>query len=150
MVATSMPASAQWHPSPAGLAPTDIAAGAGAVWIGNGSSRLLSDFPVSVSRIDPASSGFSDDVVVSCYTMLTVPDAARRAGRDPETIRRWIRSGRLRARKIGTQHVIDEADLELVLVGSDLLPLPAPWTSTRSGRRMPNVAAALGRSRSGR
>nr|MBA3300012.1 helix-turn-helix domain-containing protein [Thermoleophilaceae bacterium] len=44
--------------------------------------------------------------------MITVPEAASRAGRDPETIRRWIRAGRLRARKIGTQHVIDEADLE--------------------------------------
>ena len=35
--------------------PTDIAAGAGAVWVGNGPSRGLSDFPESVSRIDPAS-----------------------------------------------------------------------------------------------
>ena len=41
--------------------------------------------------------------------MLTVPEAAQKAGRDPETIRRWIRSGKLRARKIGTQHVIEEA-----------------------------------------
>jgi excisionase family DNA binding protein len=39
--------------------------------------------------------------------MITVPEAARRAGRNPETIRRWIRSGRLRAQRIGTQHIID-------------------------------------------
>ena len=43
--------------------------------------------------------------------MLTVPEAARRAGRHPETIRRWIREGRLRAHKVGTQHVIEPADL---------------------------------------
>lgn len=43
--------------------------------------------------------------------MLTVPEAARRAGRHPETIRRWIREGRLRAHKIGTQHVIEPDDL---------------------------------------
>ena len=82
--------------------------------------------------------------------VLTVPDAARRAGRDPETIRRWIRSGRLRARKIGTQHVIEESDLELVLATGKLLSLPAEWATTRAGRPMPNVAAALGRSRAGR
>jgi len=57
--------------------------------------------------------------------MLTVPEAARRTKRDPETVRRWIRSGRLRATKVGTQHMIDEADLaevaeaKSVLVGYD-------------------------------
>jgi excisionase family DNA binding protein len=40
--------------------------------------------------------------------MLTVPEVAAKLGRDPETVRRWIRSGRLRARKVGTQHVVDE------------------------------------------
>ena len=46
--------------------------------------------------------------------MLTVPEAARRAGRHPETIRRWIREGRLIAHKVGTQHVIETADLDEV------------------------------------
>lgn len=60
--------------------------------------------------------------------MLTVPEAARRASRDPETIRRWIRSGRLHARKIGTQHVIEERDLEAVLdADHEMLPLPDEW-----------------------
>lgn len=43
--------------------------------------------------------------------MLTVPEAAARTGRSPETIRRWIRAGKLPATKVGTQHVIDEHDL---------------------------------------
>lgn len=43
--------------------------------------------------------------------MLTVPEAALRAGKNPETIRRWIRGGKLHAWKVGTQHVIDEDDL---------------------------------------
>src|SRR4249919_3253512 len=47
--------------------------------------------------------------------MLTVPEAARRARRDPETIRRWIRAGKLTARKVGTQHVIHEDDLAALL-----------------------------------
>jgi excisionase family DNA binding protein len=78
--------------------------------------------------------------------MLTVPQAARKAGRDPETIRRWIRSGRLRARKVGTQHVIEADDLDVVL-GADTLPVPEGWTRTATGEPMPDVVAAVRRSR---
>jgi len=60
--------------------------------------------------------------------MLTVPEAARRAGRNPETIRRWIRAGKLRSRKIGTQHVVDEEDLDTILDEQyPMLPLPEEW-----------------------
>jgi excisionase family DNA binding protein len=81
--------------------------------------------------------------------MLTVPEAAKRAGRDPETVRRWIRAGKLKARKIGTQHVVEEDDLEAFLDRAELLPLPESWRSTESGRPMPNVVAAVRRSRHG-
>ena len=47
--------------------------------------------------------------------MLTVADAAIAASRDPETIRRWIRAGRLTAWKVGGQHMIAEDDLAAVL-----------------------------------
>jgi excisionase family DNA binding protein len=80
--------------------------------------------------------------------MLTVPQAARRTARHPETIRRWIRQGRLPATKIGTQHVIEEADLE-ALLAVDELPVPPGWRVTVTGRPVPNVVAALRRSRSG-
>jgi len=53
--------------------------------------------------------------------MLTVPQAAKRSGKHPETIRRWIREGKLPARKIGTQHIIEEADLGN-LVADEVLP----------------------------
>jgi excisionase family DNA binding protein len=46
---------------------------------------------------------------------LTVPEAARRVGRNPETIRRWIWSGKLPSEKVGNQHVIDEEALEALL-----------------------------------
>jgi excisionase family DNA binding protein len=74
--------------------------------------------------------------------MLTVPEAARKAERDPETIRRWIRSGKLPARKVGTQHVIEEEDLEAVLA-QDELPIPASWGQPISGRPLPSVVAIL-------
>ncbi len=81
--------------------------------------------------------------------MLTVPQAARRVGRKPETIRRWIREGRLPARKIGTQHVIEEADLREASAGGDVLPVPEGWRATLTGEPMPDVIAALRRSRIG-
>jgi excisionase family DNA binding protein len=81
--------------------------------------------------------------------MLTVPEAARRTRRDPETIRRWIRAGRLRARRIGTQHVIDDADL-LELVPVPRRSPPAAWRKTATGEPMPDVVGAVRRSKEGR
>jgi excisionase family DNA binding protein len=82
--------------------------------------------------------------------MLTVPEAARRARRNPETIRRWIREGRLPATKVGTQHVLDERDLdEMMGARSDTVPLPPEWQRTSWGGPMPDVVAAVRRSRLG-
>ncbi len=81
--------------------------------------------------------------------MLTVPEAARRARRDPETIRRWIRGGRLRARKVGTQHVIEENDLESALSHDAMLPLPTSLRRTFWGEPMPNVVRWIRLSRRG-
>jgi excisionase family DNA binding protein len=82
--------------------------------------------------------------------MITVPEAAERVGRDPETVRRWIRSGRLRARKIGTQHVIDEQDLIPFEEEDEELPLPEAWRRLPDGRPTPNVVRAIRLSRIGR
>jgi excisionase family DNA binding protein len=75
--------------------------------------------------------------------VLTVPEAAKRCGKNPETIRRWIREGRLRAQKVGTQHVIDEADLDDV-ASAGVLPLPAWWpVTTASGAELPDSVALI-------
>jgi len=81
--------------------------------------------------------------------MLTVPEAARRVARDPETIRRWIRSGKLPAHKVGTQHVIDEQDLDRTLEAA-ALPVPEEWRRFDSGRGQPDWVAAIARSRRSR
>ena len=78
--------------------------------------------------------------------MVTVLEAARRLGRDPETVRRWIRSGKLAAKKIGLQHMIDEADLPIRTPAE----LPAAWRRTATGESMPDVVAAVRRVRYGR
>lgn len=57
----------------------------------------------------------SGKVLYTTDMPLTVPEVAERLGKSPETIRRWIRAGHLRARKIGTTHVIDEADLDVMV-----------------------------------
>lgn len=76
--------------------------------------------------------------------MLTVPEAARRTGRNPETIRRWIREGKLRATKVGTQHVLDEGDLaEFLGEPSDTVPLPAAWQKAFWGGSMPDWASII-------
>lgn len=69
---------------------------------------------------------------------LTVPEAARRVGKNPETVRRWIRSGRLRSTKVGTQHIIDEIDLEDALDDPWDRELPYEWSHFDDGTPMPN------------
>ncbi len=82
---------------------------------------------------------------------VTVPEAARRTGRNPETIRRWIREGKLAATKVGTQHVIDERDLDAVVGGdAERLPVPATWDRTLTGEPMPDWVALVHRDRAGR
>lgn len=80
--------------------------------------------------------------------MLTVPDAARRIRRNPETIRRWIREGKLPATKVGTQHVLDEKDLDAMLMNTgDTVELPPEWQKTFWGGAMPDFVSIIRRQR---
>lgn len=58
---------------------------------------------------------------------ITVPEAARRVGRNPETIRRWIWSGKLPSDKVGTQHLVEEGDLERIAPGRGDSLLAERW-----------------------
>jgi excisionase family DNA binding protein len=52
--------------------------------------------------------------------MLTVKEAARMTGRNPETVRRWIREGKLPAGKFGHEHAIDDEDLGMFMKDAGL------------------------------
>ena len=80
--------------------------------------------------------------------MLSVAEAARRARRDPETIRRWIRAGKLTASKVGGQHVIDEDDLSDAARG--IFAAPAPPVDLDGALSSAQVVAAIRQSRAER
>ena len=79
--------------------------------------------------------------------MLTVPEAARRVGKDPETVRRWIRSGKLRSTKVGTQHLIDDDDLRPFEDHEDTAWMPPGWRTFPDGTPQPNWVRIMRRSR---
>ncbi len=83
--------------------------------------------------------------------MIGVAEAASRVGRSPETVRRWIRSGRLPASRDGRRLVLDVGDLDAVR--DELYPmlaLPAEWQRLEDGSPAPNWVAAVALSRSSR
>lgn len=82
--------------------------------------------------------------------MLTVPEAARIAGRTPETIRRWIRSERLPARRFGHQHVIDEVDLDELLHGIRSIDVPDWLRYDADGNELPDPVPIIRKLREGR
>ena len=83
---------------------------------------------------------------------LTIKQAAELVHRDPGTVRRWVRSGRLPYTRIGPTVLLDRDDVLNLVAHFDqpeMLPLPPDWQRTHSGATMPNVVAAIQRSRSG-
>jgi excisionase family DNA binding protein len=78
--------------------------------------------------------------------LITVPEAAKRVGRHPETIRRWIRAGRLRSEKVGTQHLVDESQVDDA-AGYEPLDVPHEWTHFADGTPMPDWQRMVRRSR---
>lgn len=83
--------------------------------------------------------------------MLTVEEAASLVGRSRETVRRWIRDGRLPARVEGRRRVIDPVDLDSIRDELyPMLPMPPEWEHLQDGTPAPNWVAAVALSRSGR
>ncbi len=59
--------------------------------------------------------------------LLEVRHAAALVGRHPETVRRWIWSGRLHARRAGHRLLVARSDLEALVRQGELVPSLAEW-----------------------
>jgi hypothetical protein len=57
-------------------------------------------------------------------------------------IRRWIRSGDLRASKPSSQHMSEPADHEEAQAAEEL-PIPESWGVPITGRPLPNIVAIV-------
>jgi hypothetical protein len=84
---------------------------------------------------------------MSAADELDIKAAARVAGRTAETIRRWVWSGRLSARKRGNRLVVARGDVEALAGGGERLQLSlAEWAKLAKaalrGRRGPYKSAA--------
>jgi excisionase family DNA binding protein len=59
--------------------------------------------------------------------LIDIRQAAELTGRHPETIRRWVWSGRLQAERRGRQLLVAEADVRALAGGSDDAISLADW-----------------------
>lgn len=85
------------------------------------------------------------------FDMLTVTEAARRVGRSPATVYRWIRDGRLVVANSDGRRMVNPVDLENVRDEMyPMLHLPEEWGVLDDGSIARNWAAAVALSRSGR
>jgi excisionase family DNA binding protein len=83
--------------------------------------------------------------------VITVSEAASGVGRTPETVRRWIRNGRLPASRDRGRLLLDVGDVDTVRDELyPMLPLPKEWQRLEDGTPAPNWVAAVALSRSGR
>jgi hypothetical protein len=82
-------------------------------------------------------------LVVDGVEMLDVREAAQAADRTPETVRRWIWSGRLNAQRHGNRLLVTRRDLESLVHGADAAdPLSlAEWVDLVAEQR---TSGALG------
>lgn len=57
-------------------------------------------------------------MIIELEGYITIREAAKQCRRNPETVRRWVWSGKLPAEKVGSQLMVRRADLSAVCEGS--------------------------------
>jgi excisionase family DNA binding protein len=79
--------------------------------------------------------------------VITVSEAAKLAGVGDETVRRWVRAGRLQSRRDGPRLLLFREEVERIASPTSL-PLPPAWQESWL-RTPPDWVAALSRTRRG-
>lgn len=84
-------------------------------------------------------------MVVDGVEVLPVREAAAYAGRTAETIRRWVWSGRLTARRQGNRLLVDRRELDALLQTTPAAPPPTlrEWAAALPSGRGPSAAALV-------
>ncbi len=67
-----------------------------------------------------------------------------------ETVRRWLRTGRLGGRRDGPRHLIDPAELQALRPPAPSFRLPEAWVVELDGRPAPDWVALVRRLRGAR
>jgi len=81
------------------------------------------------------------------HAVITVSEAANLAGVSEETVRRWVRAGRLESRRDGPRILLHREEVEL-LAAPEAFELPREWRTSWLGTA-PDWVAALQRTRRG-
>lgn len=102
--------------------------------------------PVTITRLVMVAYSYTMEPSGGVVRFITVREAATLAGRTPETVRRWVWSGRLTAQRDGGRLLLERADVERIARGDTAGISPAPivladWAAM--------VRSTLGRGRPG-
>lgn len=86
-------------------------------------------------------------IVLDGVEMLDVREAARLARRTPETVRRWVWSGRLSARREGNRLLVPRRDVESLVRGESSAPRLslADWSDAVQAQRGAGVLGKFAR-----
>jgi excisionase family DNA binding protein len=84
-------------------------------------------------------------LVVDGVEMLDVRETAELAGRTPETVRRWIWSGRLSARRHGSRLLVTRDDVDRLIHGrlTAARVTLAAWAATVDEQRRSGALGAM-------
>ncbi len=72
-------------------------------------------------QIEDTVSSVLDGILWARVQCITVDDAAKSLSVQPDTIREWIKAGKLHASKVGREYIIRLVDLERMLTQNALV-----------------------------